>query len=77
MPLTTEEGMFLVEFFFREEDKYFVRVEERFKEQFPHTKVPHCLWLPLLFFGMEVRHAINLIEIRLGERGSPFRASLE
>ena len=27
-----------------------------------------CFWLPLLFLGMEVRHAVNLIEIRLGER---------
>ena len=30
-----------------------------------------CLWLPLLFLGMEVRHAVNLIEIRLGERWQP------
>ena len=30
-----------------------------------------CLWLPLLFLGMEVRHAVNLIEIRLGKRWQP------
>ena len=30
-----------------------------------------CLWLPLLFLGMEVRHAVNLIKIRLGERWQP------
>ena len=41
MLLTTEERIFLVEFVFREGDKYTVRVQERFKEQFPHTKVPH------------------------------------
>ena len=38
MPLTTEERIFLVEFVFREGDKYTVRAQERFKEQFPHTK---------------------------------------
>ena len=41
MPLTTEERIFLVEFVFREGNKYTVRAQERFKEQFPHTKVPH------------------------------------
>ena len=41
MPLTTEERIFLVEFVFREGDKYTVRVQEKFKEQFPHAKVPH------------------------------------
>ena len=30
-----------------------------------------CLWLPLLFLRMEVRHAVNLIEIRLGEKWQP------
>ena len=30
-----------------------------------------CLWLPLLFLGMEVRHAVNLIKIRLRERWQP------
>ena len=30
-----------------------------------------CLWLPLLFLGMKVRHAVNLTEIRLGERWQP------
>ena len=30
-----------------------------------------CLWLPLLFLGMEIRHAVNLIEIRPGERWQP------
>ena len=30
-----------------------------------------CLWLPFLFLGMEVRHAVNLIEIRLEERWQP------
>ena len=41
MPLTTEERIFLVEFVFREGNKYTVRVQEKFKEQFPHTKVLH------------------------------------
>ena len=41
MPLTTEERIFLVEFVFREGDKYTVRMQERFKEQFPHTMVPY------------------------------------
>ena len=41
MPLATEERIFLVEFVFRERGKYTVRVQERFKEQFSHTKVPH------------------------------------
>ena len=35
---------------------------------FLHRLLFVCLWLPLLFLGMEVRHAVNLIEIRLGER---------
>ena len=41
MPVTTEERIFLVEFVFREGDKYTMRVQERFKEQFPNTKVPY------------------------------------
>ena len=41
MPLTTEERIFLVEFVFREGNKYTVRVQERFEEQFLHTKVPY------------------------------------
>ena len=43
MPLTTEKRIFVVEFVFCEGgDKYTVHVQERFKEQFPHMKVPHC-----------------------------------
>ena len=41
MPLTIEERIFLVEFVFREGDKYSVCVQERFQERFPLTKLPH------------------------------------
>ena len=41
MPLPTEERVFLIEHVFRDGDKYSAYVQERFKEQFPHTKMPH------------------------------------
>ena len=45
MPLTTEARIFLVEFVFREGDKYTVCMQERFKEQFetrPKTLDDFC-----------------------------------
>ena len=41
MPLTIEERIFLVEFVFRNGDKYSVCVQERFQERFPFTELPH------------------------------------
>ena len=41
MPLTTEKRIFQIEFVFGEGDKYAVRAQERFKEQFPYMKVAH------------------------------------
>jgi hypothetical protein len=41
MVLSIEERVFLVEYFFRESNRYTDLVQEQFAEKFPETPVPH------------------------------------
>jgi hypothetical protein len=41
MVLSIEERVFLVEYVFREGNRYTVLVQEQFAENFPETPVPH------------------------------------
>jgi hypothetical protein len=41
MVLSIEEHVFLVEYVFREGDRYTDLVQEQFAEKFPETPVPH------------------------------------
>jgi hypothetical protein len=40
--LSSEESVFLVEYVFREGNRYTDLVQEQFAEKFPQTPVPHC-----------------------------------
>jgi hypothetical protein len=40
--LSIEEHVFLVEYIFREGNRYSDLVQEQFVEKFPETLVPHC-----------------------------------
>jgi hypothetical protein len=41
MVLSTEERVFLVEYFFRKFNRYTDLVQKKFAEKFPETPVPH------------------------------------
>jgi hypothetical protein len=41
MVLSIEESVFLVEYVFRESNRYTDLVQEQFAEKFPETAVPH------------------------------------